>query len=103
METIHEWTYFAAADCTGHGVPGAMVSVVCSNALTKALLEEEIYEPAAILNRTRDLVIQRFKRSEKRIMDGMDISLCALHQNTGKIKWAGLTIHCGSSVRIVKK
>jgi len=89
VETIHEWTYFAAADCTGHGVPGAMVSVVCSNALTKALLEEEIYEPAAILNRTRDLVIQRFKRSEKRIMDGMDISLCALHQNTGKIKWAG--------------
>ncbi len=89
MESLNGWTYFAAADCTGHGVPGAMVSVVCSNALSKSVIEEKIAEPAAILNRARELVIERFGRSEKQIKDGMDISLCAYHSSTGKVKWAG--------------
>ena len=70
--------YLAAADCTGHGVPGAMVSVICSNALSKSLLEEHITEPAKILDRTRELVIEQFKKSEEEVKDGMDISLAAL-------------------------
>jgi serine phosphatase RsbU (regulator of sigma subunit)/Tfp pilus assembly protein PilF len=70
--------YIAAADCTGHGVPGAMVSVICSNALSKALLEEGITEPSALLDRTRELVIQRFAKSGTHVMDGMDISLLSL-------------------------
>lgn len=70
--------YFAAADCTGHGVPGAMVSVVCSNALTKALLEENILETGKILDKTRELVIQQFAKSEEDVKDGMDIALCNL-------------------------
>ena len=89
MENLNGWTYFAAADCTGHGVPGAMVSVVCSNALTKSVMEENIVEPAAVLNRTRALVIAHFGRSDNEIKDGMDISLCAYHSATGKVKWAG--------------
>jgi len=70
--------YFAAADCTGHGVPGAMVSVVCSNALSKALLEENTSETGKILDKTRDLVIQQFAKSEEDVKDGMDIALCCL-------------------------
>ncbi|MEC8969237.1 MAG: tetratricopeptide repeat protein [Bacteroidota bacterium] len=89
MENINEWIYFAAADCTGHGVPGAMVSVVCSNALSVALLDEGKTKPSEILNRTRELVIERFERSEEEIKDGMDISLCALNYKTGKMQWAG--------------
>ncbi|MFN3916917.1 MAG: tetratricopeptide repeat protein [Flavobacteriales bacterium] len=79
--------YFAAADCTGHGVPGAMVSVVCSNALSKALLEEKITEPGKILYRARELVVERFAKSSEDVKDGMDISLCALQGNT--LYWAG--------------
>ncbi len=89
METVGDTIYFAAADCTGHGVPGAMVSVVCSNALSKALVEENIVEPAKILDRTRELVINRFGRSEESIKDGMDISLCALNLSTNAAQWAG--------------
>ena len=70
--------YLAAADCTGHGVPGAMVSVVCSNALTKSLLEESITETGKILDRTRELVIEKFSKSEENVRDGMDISLVSL-------------------------
>jgi tetratricopeptide (TPR) repeat protein len=89
--------YFAAADCTGHGVPGAMVSVVCSNALSKSLLEEGITEPGKLLDRTRELVIHQFAKSDEEVKDGMDISLGFLAQKkceqTGdqytELKWAG--------------
>jgi Stage II sporulation protein E (SpoIIE) len=69
----------AAADCTGHGVPGAMVSVVCSNALNRAVLEFGITEPGKILDKTRELDVK----------DGMDISLCAINKKTDDVKWAG--------------
>ncbi len=97
MESVGDTIYFAAADCTGHGVPGAMVSVVCSNALTKTLMEERITTPGEILDRTRDLVIEQFARSEQEVKDGMDISLCSLaafpDPSKGgepvKLQWAG--------------
>jgi tetratricopeptide (TPR) repeat protein len=73
--------YFAAADCTGHGVPGAMVSVVCSNALSKALLEDGFTETGKLLDRTRELVIERFAKSGEEVKDGMDISLVSLTRN----------------------
>jgi serine phosphatase RsbU (regulator of sigma subunit) len=81
-------TYVAAADCTGHGVPGAMVSVVCSNALNRAVKEFGITEPAKILDKTRELVLATFSKSDKDVKDGMDISLCAIHPD-GKVEWAG--------------
>jgi serine phosphatase RsbU (regulator of sigma subunit)/Tfp pilus assembly protein PilF len=78
LEKLDSTVYFAAADCTGHGVPGAMVSVVCSNALSKALLEESITQPGKILDRARELVVSRFAKSGENVRDGMDISLAAL-------------------------
>jgi serine phosphatase RsbU (regulator of sigma subunit) len=89
LENIHGTVFFAAADCTGHGVPGAMVSVICSNALSKALLEENILLPGKLLDRTKELVIQRFEKSGEEVKDGMDISLCALNYETKKLQWAG--------------
>lgn len=81
--------YFAAADCTGHGVPGAMVSVVCSTALTKALLEEGIRDTGRLLDRTRDLVITQLAKGGEEVKDGMDISLCALNTKTNQLQWSG--------------
>jgi serine phosphatase RsbU (regulator of sigma subunit) len=93
LESTGAATYLAAADCTGHGVPGAMVSVVCSNALTKALHEDKLTEPGKILDRTRELVIEQFARSEQEVKDGMDISLVAWpHVGTDghlSVQWAG--------------
>lgn len=89
MERVDGVVYFAAADCTGHGVPGAMVSVVCSTALTKALLEEKIRDTGALLDRTRELVINQLAKSGEEVKDGMDISLCALNTQTNRIQWSG--------------
>jgi len=80
---------FAAADCTGHGVPGAMVSVVCNNGLNRSVREYGIYDPAKILDKTREIVIDEFEKSEDQVKDGMDISLCSLNIKTNKLEWAG--------------
>lgn len=78
---------FAVADCTGHGVPGAMVSVVCNNGLNRSVREFGINEPGKILDKTRELVIAEFEKSEEEVRDGMDIALCALQGNT--LRYAG--------------
>lgn len=79
-------TYFALADCTGHGVPGAMVSSVCYNALNKTL-QENITEPAQILNRTRELIVSEFDDADEVLSDGMDIALCSIKGEN--IEYAG--------------
>lgn len=89
METINDLVLFAACDCTGHGVPGAMVSVVCHNALNRSVKEFGLTEPAAILDKTAEIVIESFSKSEEDIKDGMDISLCAYNPKTKKVQWAG--------------
>lgn len=79
---VHEnVSYIAVADCTGHGVPGSMVSLVCSNALNQSVKEFGLTEPAEILNKTRNLVIDTFAKNGKEVKDGMDISLCSIKDN----------------------
>ncbi|MFN3916107.1 MAG: tetratricopeptide repeat protein [Flavobacteriales bacterium] len=80
-------TYIAAADCTGHGVPGAMVSVVCNNALNRSVKEYGLADPGKILDKTCEIVTQEFAKSGEDVKDGMDISLCALHGTT--LNWSG--------------
>ncbi len=80
--------FFAAADCTGHGVPGAMVSVICNGGLNRSVREFGLDSPAQILDKTRELVIQEFEKSEEAVQDGMDIALCALRhtQPSGQLE-----------------
>jgi serine phosphatase RsbU (regulator of sigma subunit) len=73
--------FFAVADCTGHGVPGALVSMICNNALDRAVKEFFLKEPADILNKVREIVIAQFSKSQEMIQDGMDIALCRLKGN----------------------
>jgi ABC-type amino acid transport substrate-binding protein/serine phosphatase RsbU (regulator of sigma subunit) len=86
----------AAADCTGHGVPGAMVSVVCSNALNKSVLEYGLVDPGKILDKTTDLVIERFSKSDEDVKDGMDIGLSGIEfkaDGSAEIEFAGAHNH----------
>lgn len=71
-------SFISVADCTGHGVPGAMVSVMCSTALTKTVMELDINSPNEILDKTNMLLEERFERSEEELQDGMDIALCKI-------------------------
>lgn len=87
VEKLGDCTYFAVADCTGHGVPGAMVSVVCNSALSRAIWEYNLKEPAKILDKVRYLVMAEFGKSEETVHDGMDIALCCVQGN--KLKFSG--------------
>ena len=85
---------FAAADCTGHGVPGALVSIVCNNALNRSIKEYGLTDPAKILDQTREIVIEEFSANNPKeddridyVKDGMDIALCSLNGN--KLLYAG--------------
>jgi len=84
-----ECVIFAVADCTGHGVPGAMISIFCSNALNRAIKEFYLIDPGNILDKVRSLVIETFEKSDMEVRDGMDISLCVLNFKTNELLWAG--------------
>lgn len=87
LEQVEESVLFAAADCTGHGVPGAMVSVICNSGLNRSVREFGLSDPGKILDKTRELVIKEFEKSEDEVKDGMDIALCLLKGDT--LKYAG--------------
>ncbi len=89
MENAGSRILYAVADCTGHGVPGAMVSVVCSHALNRCVKEMGLMDPGEILTQTRELVIERFERSEEEVKDGMDIALCVLDLEHKVLQYAG--------------
>jgi serine phosphatase RsbU (regulator of sigma subunit) len=66
-----------------------MVSVVCHNALNRAVREFGLTQPAAILDKTAEIVIENFAKSEDEIQDGMDISICSLNAKTRLLEWSG--------------
>ncbi len=89
MEGVNNLIIFAAADCTGHGVPGAMVSVVCHNAMNRAVREFMLIEPDEILNKTRDIVVETFEKSDEDVRDGMDVALCTINTESKKLSFSG--------------
>ena len=93
LEKTPNSNLLAVADCTGHGVPGAMVSVVCYNALNKSVKEFNLTNPAQILDKTRDLVIETFSKNSLGIKDGMDISLINYNSASKKLLYSGANNH----------
>ncbi|MBI3136876.1 MAG: SpoIIE family protein phosphatase [Bacteroidetes bacterium] len=87
-------TIFSAIDCTGHGVPGAFVSIVGFNALNRTVNEFKLRQPAAILDKLTELVVDTFSQSESNIKDGMDIGLCAIDNKTLKLEFSGANNPC---------
>jgi len=85
IEQIEGNILLAAADCTGHGVPGAMVSIICSGALHQCVREYQLSDPGQILDKTREIVIDKFAQSNQDVKDGMDIALVSLRQAQGAV------------------
>ena len=88
-QNVDAYSFFAVADCTGHGVPGALVSVVCSNALDRAVKEFGCIDPHEVLDKTSELVEGTFRSNEEEVMDGMDIALCCFNHKTKELFYAG--------------
>ncbi len=92
---VEDSIYFAAVDCTGHGVPGALVSIVGYNGLMRSLTESNLPNPNDLLDRLRELVIDSFhSKGQEDLKDGMDIALCRLDRKQGKLIFAGANNSC---------
>ncbi len=84
--------FVVAADCTGHGVPGALMSVIGMDIIDKTINEENIENPSqilAIMNKGLEKTFSREKNIGTIIRDGMDIGLCVIDRKHRKIEYAG--------------
>ena len=93
IETVDNKEMIAAVDCTGHGVPGAFLSILGSSMLTKIVREYGIKEPAKILDQL-DLEIinalhQKNVEGERVVNDGMDLALICYNKDTQILEFAG--------------
>ena len=79
----------AAADCTGHGVSGAIMSMIGNALLKQIIVEKNITDPAEILHRLNEGVIEALKQAENNTHDGMDIALCSFDLQHNKLIFAG--------------
>ncbi|MDO8998250.1 MAG: SpoIIE family protein phosphatase [Bacteroidota bacterium] len=75
-EVIGNNAILVVGDCTGHGVPGALVSVVACNALSRAIKEFKLNDPALIFDKVNELMQETFSKSDYKVNDGMDGALC---------------------------
>ncbi len=82
---------FAAVDCTGHGVPGAFMSIVGYNILNQAVNESGLSKPNLILNALNKGITKTLKQTveESTVKDGMDIALCSFDSTTNILEYAG--------------
>jgi len=86
---------FASVDCTGDGVPGALVSIVGNNGLLRAVNEFRLTAPNDILDKLREIVISSFRADENMdVKDGMDIALCSIDKSASKLYYSGANNEC---------
>jgi serine phosphatase RsbU (regulator of sigma subunit) len=80
---------WAVADCTGHGVPGAFMSMLGIGALNEIVIENGETDPGEILNMLRSRVVSALENEQSESKDGMDIGLCVWDKNKNELSFAG--------------
>ncbi len=101
--------FLAVVDCTGHGVPGAFMSMIGNTLLNQIINEKDIYEPHKVLENMDANIRHSLKQQDTTTSDGMDIGLCCIEtweDGTISLKYAGAKISLwytvGNEVRTIK-
>jgi len=89
--SVENQLVITVADCTGHGVPGAFMSMLGMGMLKEIVVKEYITQPDVILKKLRKEVIKALGQTgaSGEQKDGMDMSLCSINTETYKLQWAG--------------
>lgn len=83
-------SYFATIDCTGHGVPGALMSMIANELMNQVIIQHKLNDPSEILQMLNKLMIRSLRQKEDfNMRDGMDMSLCVINHETNKLSFAG--------------
>lgn len=86
--------YFAVIDCTGHGVPGAFLSLLAHNAINKAVIEMGIEVADEVLHTMNRYVKDVLKQqSSQELKDGMEVGLCIVNKQSRRVSYAGAGIN----------
>ena len=85
------YIYFAAVDCTGHGVPGAMMSIIGCLLLNDIVNSSDSIEPGELLNDLHQAVVETLKQYENTsgLADGMDVAMCRIDLQNNEVQYAG--------------
>ena len=86
---FNEFSIIAAVDCTGHGVPGAFMSLIGYSLLNRIINEKKITDPAEILLELNEGVLGILHKNESESKDGMDIAICKINHHLKTIEYAG--------------
>ncbi|PLX22508.1 MAG: hypothetical protein C0597_02380 [Marinilabiliales bacterium] len=86
---IKDVAFLAAVDCTGHGVPGAFMSMIGNSLLNEIVLEKNVTEPAKILSLLNGKIIESLRQEETENNDGMDVCFISIDLKTKKITFSG--------------
>lgn len=101
-------SYIAVADCTGHGVPGALISMTIHSLLNEVMMEEKLINPAEILNHLHRLVYKTLQQNkgDEYSQDGCDISLCIIDHANKIVHFSGARNHIyfsnGKEITVLK-
>ena len=92
VKAVGSKIYFSVVDCTGHGVPGAFMSIIGYNSLNRIVEDFNITETGLILDKLNELVIEAIGNhsgQDVTIRDGMDISICCVDKDTNVLEYSG--------------
>ncbi|PCI97355.1 MAG: hypothetical protein COB15_07900 [Flavobacteriales bacterium] len=93
IKEIDQKIYFSVVDCTGHGVPGAFMSMIGYNSLNRIVEDFKISDTGKILDKLNELVVQaiggKSKLDEMDIRDGMDLSICCIDKTNNVLTYSG--------------
>jgi PAS domain S-box-containing protein len=86
---MYDFSIIAAVDCTGHGVPGAFMSLIGYNVLNRVINENKIFDPSRILLELNEGVLSILHKNESESKDGMDIAICKINHSSHTVQYAG--------------
>jgi serine phosphatase RsbU (regulator of sigma subunit) len=86
---VDNQTIMVVADCTGHGVPGALMSMIGESLLDQIVHERKIYDPGVILSELHKGIRSNLRQQETKNQDGMDIVICHIQPDEQKMYFAG--------------
>jgi len=92
FSSINEYLFLIVADCTGHGIPGAFMTVIGNDLLNHIIKEDQIFSPKEILkmlDKELNKTLQQDKEKPYNVTDGMDIAICRIHKTSKEVCFAG--------------
>ena len=83
-------SFFAAIDCTGHGVPGALMSMIANELMNQTVIQKKLTDPAEILAHLNKLMVRTMRqKDENKMRDGMDLGLVVVNHLTNELHFSG--------------